>query len=98
MRRSLPAMSAASRSMHRLHHRVGAPTDNLHRSVRETLRAFVLVAGEHDRGSCRDRLGDQRVDEVARLSVETRVGFVEEPEFRPASDEYSERGAATLAR
>ena len=60
-------------------HRVGAPPDNLHRAVREPLGPFVLVAGEHHRGACLDRLGDQRVDEIAGLGVETRVRFVEKP-------------------
>jgi len=51
---------------------------------------------QNDRGARRDRLTHQGIDEITTLLIESGMGLVEQPQFRPTSDQTSQRGTATL--
>jgi len=51
---------------------------------------------EHDRCTRRDRLTHKCINEIATLLIEPGMGLVEQPQFRPTSDQTGQRCTATL--
>jgi len=69
-----------------------------HDFVRKIHRPIEFMRTQDDRCSCRCRITNKCIDNVATFFVETGVWLVEQPEFWATSEQTRKRGPSTLAR
>jgi hypothetical protein len=65
--------------------------------LRDGGRALELVGGEQDGATGRPGPGEELVEKVTAVLVESRMRLVQQPKPRSARDEHGERGAALLS-